>query len=265
MDSDDDIRFEDEVDGGDDEGAVKVETKVVYEIDPALERQLRVSREHIKRLEADVAQVRERFTQANQDLESYRKRLDKEKTDIMSYGNEKILKELLPIIDTFEFALEAADHSKSDDFVSGVRMVYTQVLQTLKRFGLEPFDSLGEEFDPNIHQAVSHQDSDEYAPNHVVMVAQRGYFFHERLLRPALVTVAKGLERENDLAQDATDDSPAEPAENDTADVADAAEAGAVKADEPIEAVEADANTDAGNTTLWHRAVPWFARRIRQW
>lgn len=125
------------------------------------------------------------------EFENYKKRIQKEKSDQMKFGNEALLRAILPVLDNLERAI---DHGKNlpeaKPLLSGVEITQKQFLNTLEQFGVKPILAVGEVFDPEKHEAVSQMES-EIEPNRVVSEVQKGYFFHERLLRPAKVIVSK--------------------------------------------------------------------------
>ncbi|MEJ2066765.1 MAG: nucleotide exchange factor GrpE, partial [Deltaproteobacteria bacterium] len=111
--------------------------------------------------------------------------------------NEELIKELLPVIDNLERALEhTASEGAQEGIADGVAMTLQQFLGILQRFGVTPIASEGEPFDPNKHEAVMEQPTGDYDPGHVVAELQKGYLLNDRLVRPAKVAVAKGHENE---------------------------------------------------------------------
>jgi molecular chaperone GrpE len=137
----------------------------------------------------------DRLVRVTADYENFRRRTQKEKSELVLYGNETLLREILPILDNFERAVEHA--RKSDDVESirtGVELILSQLKTTLDRVGLTTQPSVGEPFDPLVHEAVNHVPSPDHPPNTVTEEHQKAYFLHKRLLRPALVTVSKGIE-----------------------------------------------------------------------
>lgn len=149
----------------------------------------------LKKTQEEAAENYDRFLRVSADLENYKKRVSKEKADLIRYGNEELIKELLPVIDNLERALE---HTSSDGaqegIVDGVSMTLQQFLGILQRFGVTPITVEGEPFDPTKHEAVMEQPTDDYNPGHVVAELQKGYFLNDRLVRPAKVAVAKAQE-----------------------------------------------------------------------
>ncbi|MEW5803615.1 MAG: nucleotide exchange factor GrpE [bacterium] len=126
------------------------------------------------------------------EFENFRKRLQKEKSDFMKYAMENFFKDLLPVIDNFELALESA--GKTGDmpaFCEGVRLIHQQFLGVLQKEGLACFPSLGEPFDPRKHEAIIQVASDNHHENTVLEELKKGYYLNDRLLRPALVAVSK--------------------------------------------------------------------------
>lgn len=135
-------------------------------------------------------QLRNRYLRTLADFENYRKRSDREKADFFKHALANVFREILPVLDNFDRALEHAE--EGDDFHKGVLLIYKQLFNVLEKHGLRPINQAGVHFDPNIHEAVIREE-DPSVPNHtVVAVLQNGYFLHDRLLRPAMVKVAVG-------------------------------------------------------------------------
>lgn len=147
-------------------------------------------RDDSKTENADVAAMRERYLRTLADFENYRKRADREKADFYKYAMSGVVKDLLPVLDNFDRALDHAE--EGDDFHKGVLLIYKQLFALLEKHGLRTIDESGVHFDPNIHEAVVREE-DPSVPSHTVTaVLQKGYFLHDRLLRPAMVKVAVG-------------------------------------------------------------------------
>lgn len=139
---------------------------------------------------SDVAEWKNRYMRTLADFENYRKRADREKTEFFKYALAGTFKDLLPILDNFDRALDHAE--EGDDFHKGVLLIYKQLFDMLKKAGLRPIEDRGVTFDPNVHEAVIREENDSVPNQSVVEVLQKGYFLHDRLLRPALVKVAVG-------------------------------------------------------------------------
>jgi len=146
--------------------------------------------------EAEAKENHERFLRSCADLENFKKRAAREKEEFVRFAQEGMVRELLPTLDNLERAVE---HSKATlDFsglVEGVDMTVKQFLQCLDNFGVKPVKAAGERFDPNIHEAIMQVDEGDYDADTVVCEHQKGYLLNDRLLRPCLVTVAKGRKK----------------------------------------------------------------------
>ena len=123
------------------------------------------------------------------DFQNYKKRVEKEKKDLYSYANEKLVTEMLPVLDNFERALTAAK-DKEDPFVKGVEMTYNQMIGALKSLGIEAIDALGQPFDPHFHHAMMHVEDENYGENEIIEVLQTGYMYNDTVLRCSMVKVA---------------------------------------------------------------------------
>ena len=125
------------------------------------------------------------------DFDNFRKRTLKERSDYLKYANENLVKDLLPVVDNFDRAIEHGKNAKDvESIITGIQMVLSQAHSTLERFGVKHKTSLGQNFDPMLHEAVSYVPSPEHEANTVIAEHQKAYFLHDRLIRPALVTVA---------------------------------------------------------------------------
>lgn len=122
------------------------------------------------------------------DFQNFKRRTEKEKSDIYAFANEKIISELLNVIDNFERALAAGNDG--DSFYQGMEMILKQLLGVLEKAGASEIAALGEDFDPNFHNAVMMEDSTEYESGKVTEVLQKGYILNNRVIRPSMVKVA---------------------------------------------------------------------------
>jgi molecular chaperone GrpE len=147
---------------------------------------------------AQEEDFRDRYLRTLADFENFRKRSEREKDDFRRYALVGVIRDLLPVIDNFDRALEHAE--EGDEFHKGVALIYKQLFDVLQRHGLKTISESGVRFDPNIHEAVVREE-DPSVPSHtVVAILQKGYFLHDRLLRPAMVKVAVGGSDENESA-----------------------------------------------------------------
>jgi molecular chaperone GrpE len=141
-------------------------------------------RETLERLKEE----HERLLRAAADLENYRKRAAREREDVQRFGNERLLKDLLPVVDGLDRALQAAP--QGDALADGIRMVRATFEQALAKHGVTAFSALGERFDPALHEALLQVPTAAKPAGTVVLEHARGFKLHDRLVRPAMVGVA---------------------------------------------------------------------------
>lgn len=159
------------------------------EVDPRDER--------IAQLEAELAVaqggVRDAQIRAQAEIENIRRRTEQDVEKAHKFALEKFANELLPVIDSLERALEVADKENAElaSMIEGIDLTLKSLLAAVRKYGVEAVDQVNVPFNPDVHQAMSMMESEEVAPNHVLMVMQRGYTLNGRLLRPAMVAVAK--------------------------------------------------------------------------
>ncbi len=146
----------------------------------------------ILELTKKVASLQEAFLRNQAELQNYKKRKEEETAKIMKYKNEDLIKEMLTIIDNFERAIKMDNQDLSDEvskFLSGFKLIYTNMLNILERYDVKEINAEGIEFDPNFHHAVL-TEHDETKPAGVVLeVLQKGYIYKDRVIRPAMVKV----------------------------------------------------------------------------
>ncbi len=131
------------------------------------------------------------------EFENYRRRVDRERSETYTRARAEVLLELLPVIDNFERALASLETSGGDaeSLRHGVELIHKQFKDALTKFGLEPVESVGQTFDPHVHEAVTIEPTDKHKENTIIEEFQRGYKLGEKLLRPAKVKVASSPER----------------------------------------------------------------------
>jgi len=150
---------------------------------------------HLEAARKEAAEIKERWLRAAADLENYRKRAGKEREELQKYGNEKLLRDFLPVYDDLQRALNAVDTTDNDaasQLQQGVDLVRKKFLQQLERHGVASFDSTGEAFDPARHDAIQQAHSNEVEAGRILEELQRGFMLNDRLLRPAMVVVSLG-------------------------------------------------------------------------
>jgi molecular chaperone GrpE len=144
-------------------------------------------------MQADLDRFRDLAMRSQADFENYKKRSVREKEEAIKYANKRLLEKLVSIVDHFELGLEAArGEAEKSPVYSGMGLVLKQLQDFLSENGLRPIDAVGQKFDPNLHEAIAHQPSDEVPEEHVISQTRRGYRLEDRLLRPSAVIVSSG-------------------------------------------------------------------------
>lgn len=144
--------------------------------------------EQVEKLEAQNEEWSDKFTRLYAEYDNYRKRTAKEKTETYQNASVKCIEDLLPVVDSFERALEA--ECTDENFKNGMQMIFGQMKAFLGKMNVSEIEALGAEFDPNFHNAIQQLDGTDYASNHVCAVFQKGYMLGDKLIRPAMVAVA---------------------------------------------------------------------------
>ncbi len=148
-------------------------------------------RTELEEAQARIAEQNDQYLRLRAEFDNFRRRTQKEKEDFYKYASESLLLKLLPVLDNFQRAMETKE-TELDKFFAGIEMIYRQMLDVLKKEGLEPIEALGTEFDPQKHEAVMQQPvSDEYSENMISQELRRGYTLKDKVIRPAMVAVAK--------------------------------------------------------------------------
>jgi molecular chaperone GrpE len=137
--------------------------------------------------------LQEKYLRLAAEFENYKRIAQRDQREYSRFANEQLLKELLPVVDNLERAIQSAKTGPdSNTLIEGVQLTLKQFLETLSKFGVRPITSVGQPFDPSRHQAVTRTHAPDAPENTVVEEFQKGYLLHERVLRPAMVTVATG-------------------------------------------------------------------------
>ncbi len=142
---------------------------------------------------AEHEELLDKYKRSLADFANYRKRQDRDREVQAMRMRMEVLRDLLPIIDDFHLALENAPHSPEEsEWVAGVQLIERKLMAMLQAFGAEPMNALGKPFDPNYHDAMLYEPSDEYPEGTVSQVIRKGYMLGDQVLRPALVNVSRG-------------------------------------------------------------------------
>ncbi len=158
----------------------------------SLRVQLEASQATGRELMQKLKEEHERTLRALADLDNARKRAQREREEVVRFGVERLLKDVLPVIDNLDRALDlGAKTGQWDGLGDGVRMTRKLLEDTLAKHGLKAFTAVGQPFDPHLHEAMGHEEREDVAPNTVTSEVLRGFLLHDRLVRPALVMVSR--------------------------------------------------------------------------
>jgi molecular chaperone GrpE len=146
--------------------------------------------EEIAKLRGDVDELQQLLIRRQADFENYRKRVERDRHEEGRRGVERLITELIPVLDVFDRALQGHDDSANDEYRQGMSLIRKQLWDVLTRHGVTRIDAGGKMFDPHFHQAIERVESKDYPDGSVTDVFQDGYLFHGRVLRPAIVRVA---------------------------------------------------------------------------
>ena len=154
---------------------------------------LKVMEAKLESLEQEAKENHDRFLRVSAEFENYKKRAAREMNEFRKFANESFVKAILTVVDNLDRAIESSDSDEhvNSSVVEGVHMTLKEILKVFEQFSVKPFESIGKMFDPSLHQAVAQEETDEYPENSILKELQKGYMMHDRLLRPAMVIVAK--------------------------------------------------------------------------
>ena len=143
-----------------------------------------------KALSEKVAALEDKVKRQMAEFDNFRKRTSKEKEQMFSMGEKSVIEKMLPVVDNFERGLAAVPENEKDSaIVSGMEMVYKQLIKQLEDLGVKPIEAVGKEFDPNFHNAVMQVESDEFETGVVAQEFQKGYTYHDMVIRHSMVGV----------------------------------------------------------------------------
>ena len=143
-------------------------------------------------LKEKIDELNDRLIRQVAEFDNFRKRTDKEKAQMFEQGQGSILEKLLPVIDNFERGLQAVPEAEKDGaFADGMNKIYKQLMKQMEDLGVTPIEAVGKEFNPNFHNAVMQVESEEYESGIVAQELQKGYMFHDTVLRHSMVGVTQ--------------------------------------------------------------------------
>lgn len=138
-----------------------------------------------------IAELTDRVTRQMAEFDNFRKRTEKEKSQMFDLGAKNVIEKILPVVDNFERGLAAVpEENRTDSFVDGMDKIYKQMMAVLEEAGVKPIEAVGKEFDPNLHNAVMHVEDENFGENEIVEEFQKGYLYHESVVRHSMVKVA---------------------------------------------------------------------------
>lgn len=147
-------------------------------------------KENTSSRDTEIEELTLKLTRMQADYSNLKRRTEVEKKGSVDFGIETLACQLLPIIDNFERALEV-ENDKETNFYQGINMIYLQMIDTLKNLGIEEIDELNKSFDPNMHNAIMVEESEEHEEGIVIGILQKGYQFKDKVIRPSMVKVSK--------------------------------------------------------------------------
>ncbi|SMB90888.1 molecular chaperone GrpE [Desulfonispora thiosulfatigenes DSM 11270] len=140
----------------------------------------------------EVDELNQRLLRVSADFDNFKRRTREEKASILKYANEKLLIDTLPVLDNFQRAIDVKEPSEEvKKFIEGMDMIYRQLYEVLKKSGLSAIEAKGNEFNPELHDAVMQVENNEVPDNTVIEDLRAGYLYHDKVIRPSMVQVAK--------------------------------------------------------------------------
>lgn len=155
-----------------------------------LKQKLETLEKTIEDQQKQIDEYKNRWYRAQADFDNFRKRTQKEIQDIHLYAGEQLIKDILPVVDNFERAMDSIE-DREDPIYKGIQLIYQQLKKVLEKYDVKEIDAQGKTFDPRFHEAVMQVESQEYENDTVIEVLQKGYLFHTKVIRPSMVKVAK--------------------------------------------------------------------------
>jgi len=178
----------------------EINAEIEQELEQAMEQE-ELSRED--QLEAEVVELKNKLLRSAADLENYRKRSTRDKADAIRYGNQRLLEDLLPVIDNFGMGMQASEQDSGSMIYMGMSMVQKQLDDFLANQGVQAVDlKPGAMFDPKVHDAMAQEESDTFEEGQIIRVMRKGYKMGDRLVRPANVVVAQAPAVEGEETSD---------------------------------------------------------------
>ncbi len=152
-------------------------------------------KEGIKELKEQLVSEKDRVLRLSAEFENYKKRKERESDEFKKFANETIFRQLLTVVDNLERAISSTKENSDDkSLIEGIRLTYKEIIKLFETFNVKVVEAENQLFDPNFHQAVTQEETDDFPENTVTTVLQKGYLLHDRLIRAAMVIVSKKIE-----------------------------------------------------------------------
>lgn len=156
-----------------------------------------------EKLTQELAAEKDKSLRLSAEFENFKKRKERELADFRKFANESVFKQFLTVIDNMERAIDAAEQNGDQaNLLEGIQLTHKEMLKTFSSFNVTVIDANNQPFDPNFHQAVTQEATNEFPENTVTSVLQKGYLLHDRLIRPAMVVVSKKAENETENSEE---------------------------------------------------------------
>ena len=156
-------------------------------------------KESTKELTEQLASEKDRVLRLSAEFENYKKRKERESDEFKKFANETIFRQLLTVVDNLERAISSTQkNSNEEGLLEGVKLTYKEIIKLFETFNVKPVEAENQPFNPNFHQAVTQEETNDFPENTVSKVLQKGYLLHDRLIRPAMVIVSKKVEKKTE-------------------------------------------------------------------
>ena len=180
-----------EIEDAEQEEATEAAEETVEETEEAEKKGLFKRKPKKDKKDEKIEELTDKLTRQMAEFDNYRKRTEKEKSGMYEIGAKDVIEKILPVIDNFERGLAAVpEDQKEDSFVTGMEMIYKQIMTTLDGIGVKPIEAVGQEFNPDLHNAVMHVEDEEVGENIIVEEFQKGYMYRDSVVRHSMVKVA---------------------------------------------------------------------------
>ena len=183
---------------GKDEDVYTLDPSDSMDVETAVATEKPETQKELEALKKEKSEIYDRLLRKQADFENFRKRAERDKREFQAYALSEFVTELLPILDNFERALAHPDDQISSDYRKGVELIHRQFRDLMEKRGLTAIETKGQAFDPNFHEAILREERNDLPENTILAELQKGYYFRDKLLRPAMVKVSYRSEEVSD-------------------------------------------------------------------